>query len=295
MGQIFSNPTGDKDEKIKHVADLLHSSRQRSEVFVAIYSGRKPFKSMDEIGESVTNYNNRTYEAAAKLYAEDVVVKKESGGKLLYGKLDFYKANFPKIIRLSKNSKKLRHYPTKRNQGVTDGKKKVTFQLLSRPQAIRLYVDDIDSFKKIKKVKEGNYPKIHSVAERTLNRGICMILSSAEKNDWGGERNDIFAPIRLGIKRKAAAFALKGKGTRGPLTLNKMGHKGDQIQRLFESSAEVHILVYHDVIDERVHDQMQIMAIHKSVANGNKKIYYCLIEEDDLKRLLTAYANEFKL
>lgn len=295
MSQVVTNPSADKEEKIEHAAKLLRSSRQVKEVFIAIYSGRRPFKIMEEIRSKVSKFNKNTQKAAAKLYGEDLVSReKTKGGYYKYGKLGFYKSNFKAIVRLSENPKRLKNYPTKRkiNAQIRGGK---FFNFLSRPQAIRIYLDDIDSFKKVRKIKNKKivYLGIHSVSERKINRGICRILDNGEKNDWGGERNDIFASIILERKRKAAAFALKGKGKQGILTLNKMGHKGDQVQRLFESSAEVHFLVYHDTIDERVHDQMQIMAIHKSVTNNNKRIYFCLIDGKDLARLMIAYPNEF--
>ena len=134
---------------------------------------------------------------------------------------------------------------------------------------------------------------LHLMAERKINSGICKIVGSPEKNDWGGERNDIFGSVKINGVRKLAAFAIKGKGTQGVLTLNKMGHKGDQVQRLFESSADIHFLVYHGVIDERIYDQMQIMAIHKSVSNANKQVFYCVIDGSDLARLIVSYGQAF--
>ncbi len=292
MTQIVTNPSADKPEKIEHAAKLLRSSRQIKEVFLAVYAGRKPFKTIDEIGSKVSNFNKNTHKAAAKLYAEDVISRRKPKRRHEYGKVDFYKHNLKEVIRLSENQKRLKNYSTKRKIKVQVNSGSV-FKFLSKPQAIRLYIDDIDSFNKVRKIKKAHSPKIHSTLERKINRGICKILNNGEKNDWGGERNDIFGSIILGGKRKSVAFALKGKGTQGILTLNKMGHQGDQIQRLFESSAEIHVLVYHHTIDERVHDQMQIMAIHKSVSNGNKKIFYCVIDGPDLARLIIAYPKVF--
>ena len=45
---------------------------------------------------------------------------------------------------------------------------------------------------------------------------------------------------------------LKGKGKKGPLTPAKMGKHGDQIQRLFESTADIFFVQYWDNIGERV-------------------------------------------
>jgi len=43
-------------------------------------------------------------------------------------------------------------------------------------------------------------------------------------------------------KRMAAAFLLKGHGTRGKLTIKKCGKKGNQILKLLEEPGEVYIV-----------------------------------------------------
>jgi hypothetical protein len=133
------------------------------------------------------------------------------------------------------------------------------------------------------------------VAERAINEGICKILEKSSKNDWGGEKNDIFGTVIFVGKRKTAAFALKGKATQGILVPAKMGKNGDQIPRLFESVAEIHVVVYHSEVAESIYDMMKSQAISKSTANGSKKIYFCVIDGKDLQRLVWAYPKEFGL
>jgi hypothetical protein len=168
-----------------------------------------------------------------------------------------------------------------------------TYAFRSAPEAEMLTVDDIDSFKDVKKIKSADASSLKAMPERTVNRAICTIVNQSEKKDWGGERNDIYTNnLMVKGKRRAAAFALKGRATKGPLTLNKMGKRADQVQRLFEGTAEVHFIVHHSGIDERVLDQMQAQAINKSVATA-KKIYYCPIDGRDLARLRAAYPTAF--
>ncbi|MBI5530509.1 MAG: hypothetical protein HY918_03335 [Candidatus Doudnabacteria bacterium] len=295
MSENFSNPTADKPEKLKHVCDLLHSSRQRREVFFAIYSGYKHFKSLKDIKSVVSKYNNKTSEAAAKLCAEDLIIKKKGPNNiLLYGKIPFYKANIPEIKGLLKNPKKLKNLTTKRNPKIVV-KSPNTFRFFSKPKVKRLYIDDLDSFAKVRKISKAYCSQMNRIGERIINEGICKILNSGSKNDWGGEKNDIFASININGKRISAAFALKGKATQGILVPGKMGKNGDQIQRLFESSAESHFIVYHSAVDEKVDDQMQALAISKSVSGGYKTIYFCIIDGKDLARLITAYKTKFNL
>ena len=293
MTTVVSNPTGDSEEKIHHAAKLLRPSRQRREVFEIIYSGQKQYQSIEEIGAKVSKFNAKTYVAASKLAHEGVILYKKVGTKLYYGKDGFYMHNKKKILDTASSAKKLNSFTTKRNPKVKVSVSVKPIKLLTKPKEAQVYVDEIDSFKNVKAIKKGVVKDIHSLAERTVNKGICNILGQADKNDWGGEENDIFGSIILGGKRVATAFALKGKATSGILTPKKMGKNGDQIQRLFKSAASVHVVVYHDRVAESVYDLMKIQATYKSVANGNKKIVWCVVDGDDLNRLITAYPKEF--
>jgi hypothetical protein len=72
-----------------------------------------------------------------------------------------------------------------------------------------------------------------------------------------------------------------------------MGKRGDQIQRLFRSPAVVYLIQYWGQIDESIAEQMERIAIAKSVAEG-KRIYWGTIDGEDTKRLMTAYSRYFK-
>ena len=293
MALLISNPTADSNEKIQHAAELLQKSSQAREVFKAVYSSGKAWKTIENIGEKVPTFNNKTKEAASRLVHEGIIPSKKEGIRVLYGKDGFYMSNKPKILRLAANIARLKAYPTKRNQSITVKVASNNVKFLTKPHAEQLYVDDVDSFEKVRKIKKGTARNLKRVAERTINHGICTVLSSGEKNDWGGEKNDIFGTVHLKGKRIASAFAIKGKATQGTLLPRKMGSNGDQVQRLFESAALVHFIVYHSPVSETIYDLMKSQAVYKSVLNGNKKIYYCVIDGDDLNRLVTAYPAEF--
>ena len=131
------------------------------------------------------------------------------------------------------------------------------------------------------------------MAERTINRGLCRILNQSEKKDWGGERHDIYTnKMSFRGSRKTAAFALKGKAVRTKLTPGKMGKNGDQIPRLFESTADVYVVGHNREIDDRVVDLMQTHAIKNSIAS-NKRVFFCIIPCNYLARLVVAYPKAF--
>ncbi|MFH0829521.1 MAG: hypothetical protein V1907_05125 [Candidatus Kerfeldbacteria bacterium] len=289
---IVSDTSANADEKIERAARVLRASKQNKEVFVAIYRGKKAWKTVEDIRSAVSNFNTNTYKAAAKLHSEDIVEKKVTKAVIYYGKKDFYIHNRQRILSLSANSTRLKAYPTKRkNSDHTSTIKSYSFR--SRPQAELVTIDDIDSFRAVRSIASADATSLKSKPERKINRAICAIANQSEKKDWGGERNDIYSNnIVFKGKRRPSAFALKGKATIGTLTPNKMGKKADQVQRLFEGTAEIHFVVHHSDIDERVLDQMQVQAIGKSVATG-KKIYYCPIDGKDLARLRAAYPTAF--
>src|SRR3989338_11667705 len=290
---IVSNPSADAEEKIDRAAKILKASKQNREVFKIIYSGGK-FKTIQQIKSKVTKSNTNTYKAAQRLYGDDIVEKKVSGKVISYGKKDFYRTHRDKILRLASNPKRLKEYPTKiKVQVKVVSQNSYTFR--TKPQVKQIYIDDIDSFKKVKAMKTANASTVQKMAERTINDGICSILNQTGKKDWGGERNDIYSnKILLRSKRKSAAFALKGKAIKTKLVPGKMGKNGDQIQRLFETTADIYLVVHNREIDDRVVDLMQKHALQKSIAN-NKQIYFCIIDGDDLARLFVAYPKEFGL
>jgi hypothetical protein len=114
------------------------------------------------------------------------------------------------------------------------------------------------------------------------------------KKDWGGEKNDLHTTrLRLKNSRLGAAFAFKGPGKKAKkLVPGMMGKNGDQIQRLFQTDAEVFFVQYWREIDESVLEQMRSFAVVKSIADGNR-VYYGVIDGTDSYRLYRAYPNDF--
>jgi len=83
------------------------------------------------------------------------------------------------------------------------------------------------------------------------------------------------------------AFMLKGKGTPGKLTVGKCGKNGDQILRLVEEPARLFVVQHIDSIDTYVIKLLEIAV--GSVARGNKKLYYCVMDGIETARILLAY------
>ena len=155
-------------------------------------------------------------------------------------------------------------------------------------------IDHIDNFANIKKVRI-TPEKIGPVTENKLKKFFQNIIKEkGEFKDWGGEKNDLFTTrIKICKERYGAAFAFKGKATKEPLLIKKMGKNGDQIQRLFETSANVFLIQFWGRINQSILKEMETHAIAKSVYTGTK-IFYGIIDGVDTHRLKLAFIQEWR-
>src|SRR5205823_1002867 len=80
--------------------------------------------------------------------------------------------------------------------------------------------------------------------ELDVKRLLLDIVGEKETdNDWGGELSDAFTThVRLGGRRIASSFVLKGRGEKGVLTPRRYGANGDQITRAFKQRASLFVV-----------------------------------------------------
>lgn len=178
------------DRKIRLAARVIGKSVQRLAVFKAIYFGKKTIKTQEEIRLAANlKTKKRVLEEGKKLATGRIIVPIKLDGETAYQKIDFYYLNQKAIISL-----------VKRN---IEGK----IKLLSNPitgaieihltvhqpkvksQAIRVTVDDIDSFirvRKIPKAKSKRYPE-----EEIKNRINNIIGEPGKFQDWGGDTKNL--------------------------------------------------------------------------------------------------------
>jgi hypothetical protein len=128
------------------------------------------------------------------------------------------------------------------------------------PLRDRLYVEDIDSFRKARDVnpdmvagflKNGYL----SYLEDDIQRHFEDILHVPfHQKDWAGEINDLYATnLTVNGQRIATAFLLKGRGLqRRELRIADCGKNGDQLVRLFESPAQLLVVQFVGMIEQMV-------------------------------------------
>ena len=288
VSDVRSNP----QDQIAHAGRVLGRSDPRRKVFAAIHAGKKQAKTIGDI-EKITGLPRKTILNEARvLFNNNIVRSTKINGELAYVKDPFYTANKDKILRLASNPKALERFPTKTNPRTTS----TTEVILRLPKpSVRiqqLTIDDIDSFEKVVGVQPTGL--LTPILERFFKDGLKRILhEEGDFQDWGGETDDLFSTrMILNGVRVSVALGLKGKGTSGKLTPDKMGKHGDQIQRLFRAPADVFIVQYWGQVDESVYEQMKAFATMKSVLE-DRTIYFGVIDGQDTTRMIQAYPENF--
>jgi len=283
-------------DQIAHAARELRNSPIRRRVFAAVYRGKSPTKTVDQIAAAEGLTRKQVLDAGHALAGNHLVGQSKKGGVTAYTKDDFYSTNKGKILRYADNPRSLARLPTKTNPSVRVHLKTATITVpAAAVDASLITIDDIDSFAKVRAPSRNHTPVIDipSMAEADVKEGFRRIIGAGStQRDWGGEKNDFYTTrVRISGKRVAAAFAFKGRATRGPLTPRKLGKNGDQLQRLFRTAATLFVLQHVGEISESVVDLMAELAKARSVGNG--RVLYCVVDGLDTERLAKAYPQQF--
>jgi hypothetical protein len=152
-------------------------------------------------------------------------------------------------------------------------------------------VEDIEEFKEYLRGQPPTASEwtstMSQVPERRVKEAICEILGDLPKPDWGGETADHYTPaLHIDGKRLTGAFLLKGPAKFCPLTMDMLGKRANQIQRLAGTEAGVLIVQHAHEISEDVRKELRVWA-----REGPYPRYYCFIDGKDTYRLLKAYGK----
>ncbi len=286
-----SDARSNANEQIEHAVSTLGRSKHRRQVFEAVYYHKSRVKSADQIATMTGLPRIRVLQEANALAAKQIIGKVQEKGQLIaYEQDSFYQANKREILRLLDDHKKRDSYPTKRSPSTT-----INMNLrkgLREPKAHFITIDDVASFADARNIVPATPGRKLSEAE--FKRGLQNIIGEQGTfMDWGGEQNDLFTTwIRIGGRRRRAAFALKGPGAKGKMTLRHLGKNADQILRLFRSPADVFFVQHHAEIDQMVIAEMQTHA-RELARNEGRSVWFGVIDGQDSKRLVMAYPNAF--
>jgi len=287
-----SDSLSNTEEQIERAAKTIGKGKRRV-VFEAIYEHKSKIKTVAAIAEKTHLTRMRILQEGRHLVQRGIVRQARKDGDTAYEKIDFFHAHKKQILRLAANPKRLVKLPTKRKVVTVVLPKSVTISSTGA-RVNRITVDDIGSFQKVKKVKiAGSLPA--SMTEKQFKEGVQLIIGEPGKfKDWGGEKGDLYTTrLRVGGKRRAAAFAFKGPGEKRKLVPGRMGKNGDQAQRLFQEEADVFLVQHWREIDPSVIELMRSLAVAKSVTTG-KPIWYGVIDGTDSQRVCSAYPGHFR-
>lgn len=294
-----SDTASNRRDQISNFAEILRNAPAKQSVFSAVYRGKKVFKTVAEIAVETDYTSKRVTEIAKhlargeKLFEQD---REKINGKnvTVYRKLDFVAANRGKILSLAKNKGQLDSYQTKSNPR-TRSTGRVVVRVPFQVKCKSIGIDEIEQFKRVKSVRDvPDALRPNRLPEKRVKAAFLKLLKEKRNpKDWGGEINDIFT-TRLTLRGHArrAAFALKGPAKKGTLVPGKMGTNGDQIQRLFDSPAEVFFVQYEGEIAQSVVSLMENLATAKSILRG--EVFFGVIDKTDTYRLRLAYPKAFK-
>jgi len=290
MVKSVSDSRSNDREQIEFTARKIGKSKIRQAVFSAICYGKQQKKSVSKIVEITQLKRKVVLWEAKNFYNWGIFDQIESGNNPVYQKDNFLCQHATEILINAADEKKRSKIATKRNPSTSKFSSKVTISKIPKKlvNVNQIFVDDVDSFSKVKKI--GSMPNVFR-DESDVKKLIKKILGEKGKfPDWGGETSDLFTSLKIKKKRYSVAFALKGKSKKSLKKLypKDMGKNGDQIYRMFTTPASVFIVQFVGQIDESVLSLMKQLSIVKSLTS-NEPIFYGIIDGDDTSRLFAAY------
>lgn len=292
MVEKVTDARSNANDQVMHAVRALGRSGHRRQVFEAVCFGKKRIKTVQDVADSTGLSRVQVLNAAKRLVHDQVILQTKKEGDTAYEKDSFLCGRREEILRLVDRPEAQPEYPTKVNPRV-GAEARVQISVPSALVRVKhLTVDEIDSLSKVRGIPQGLPPT--NMSERDFKEGLLRIVRQpGDFKDWGGELNDAFTThLVVGGKRMRTAIALKGPGTRGKLTPKKMGKNGDQIQRLFTTSADIYILQYWNGIEQSVYEQTHQLAMARSAASG-VEVSYVIIDGSDSTRLIEAYPECF--
>ena len=171
-------------------------------------------------------------------------------------------------------------------------------QYTDLPMQDRLYVEEIDSFQKVRDINPAMVAGFLQNGfldwtENNVQLALEQILGvSFHKEDWAGEVNDLYtANVVVNGTRRATGFLLKGPGIgrEKEMTIADCGKNGDQLVRLFTTPADLFIMQYVGRIAEMLIKDVQgkVTELHSQ----GKTAHFLIIDGQDTARLLYAYGK----
>jgi hypothetical protein len=170
-------------------------------------------------------------------------------------------------------------------------------QYTDLPIKDRLYIEDIDSFQKVRDVNPAMVSSFLNNgylnrSEDQVQLALEQILGvSFHKKDSAVELNDLFtANILVNGARRATAFLLKGPGIgKKEMTIADCGHNGDQVVRLFDTPADLFVVQYVGPVSDFLIKDVQGKTAQ--LQSKGRTAHFLVMDGQDTARVLKAYGK----
>ena len=144
--------------------------------------------------------------------SHDIVTQTRKNGRAAYEKIPFYGKNRDRILRLASNGAARARLVTKR-PAQRPATVRVTVAMTAPRRFVKaklVTVDDIDNFKRVKRVAPGG-PFV-KIAESKFKAGVAKLLGERGTfKDWGGELRDL-SSTRVKVGREAPRGRVRVQG-----------------------------------------------------------------------------------
>jgi hypothetical protein len=152
-------------------------------------------------------------------------------------------------------------------------------------ESVEISCWDIDAFRPFKDIPTTGLTLPLNMREQAIKERLNALLDEWHLHkDWPGEQNDLFTNCRVNGRSVPAAFLLKGRSIPRPLDIKGCGKRGDQLEKLAESPADL-LVVQH------VHEITQEVRKHlRNIVTGlraqDRLVSCCFIDGKQTFRLL---------
>jgi len=285
------------EENLKRWSNTLKSYGTKFAVWEVIYSGKRKWWNAKEISAKLKGKISpkRVTEVGKKLLGDGLIHQVPDRYPIVYEKIPDVHHLKSRIRSLARNKAKRDALATKRDRSHVSVNVK---QSKAREgEAVEITIDDIDQFKRTRKLNKQKQKPLSPLPESRFKRGLQRLFKDyGVHKDHGGEIDDFYTnQFRMAGKRYSAAFALKGPGVGVKIvTPGKWGKQGNQIQRMVKAPARVFLLQSELQIDEYSIDQLKSLVENKAHQEG-RKLFYGYIDMHDSARLRRAYPEAFRI
>jgi hypothetical protein len=285
------------EENLQRWSNALKGLGAKLDVWEVIYSGKRKHWTAKEISSELKGKASpkRVTEVGKKLLGDGLVNQVVGRYPIVYEKIPDVHHHKRRILTLVYSKTKREALPTKRGRAhVTINVKQAKAK---QGEAVEITIDDIDQFKRARRLNKNNQKPLSPLPESRFKRGLQRLFHDhGVHKDHGAEIDDFFTnQFRMEGKRYSAAFALKGPGAGVKiLEPGKWGKQGTQIQRLVQAPARAFLLQSELQIGEYSIDQLKKLTEHKA-NQENRKLFYGHIDMHDSTRLRKAYPRAFRI